>query len=129
MHGSSRVRSHGPTIASVGEGTLRLWDARSGRSLAVLGNHAGMTFDVARAPDGRTLLTDNNDGTVQVRAGRPLPRAVLLDTPCPGSWRTSKTYDDIRAGGAARSPGSGFRPTHDLPPNGHRGCAAVPEAL
>ena len=60
------------------DGTLRLWEAASGRELAVLEGHKGQVSSVAWSPDGARLLSGGGDGTVrlwEVASGREL--AVL----------------------------------------------------
>jgi hypothetical protein len=59
------------------DGTARLWDASSGKPLAVLKGHGGVVYAVAFGPGGR-LATSSSDGTARLwdaASGRPL--AVL----------------------------------------------------
>src|SRR4051812_353116 len=39
------------------DGTIRIWDAESGKALAVLEGHTGIVYNVAWSPDGRTLIS------------------------------------------------------------------------
>jgi small GTP-binding protein len=60
------------------DGTLRLWEAASGRELAVLEGHTGSVRSVSWSPDGARLLSGGADGTVRLweaASGREL--AVL----------------------------------------------------
>jgi GTPase SAR1 family protein len=60
------------------DGTVRLWEAASGRELAVLEGHKGWVLSVGWSPDGARLLSGGEDGTVRLweaASGREL--AVL----------------------------------------------------
>jgi hypothetical protein len=60
------------------DGTVRLWEAHSGRELAVLKGHKGWVWSVGWSPDGARLVSGGDDGTVRLweaQSGRAL--AVL----------------------------------------------------
>ncbi len=46
--------------------TARLWNARTGEQLLVLGGHTGMITSVGFSPDGGLALTTSNDGTARL---------------------------------------------------------------
>ena len=48
------------------DGSLRVWDGRSGQALAVLHGHTGWVHSVAVSDDGETVATASNDSTVRV---------------------------------------------------------------
>lgn len=48
------------------DGTARIFDVSSGRTLAVLQGHMGRILSVAFAPDGRRILTGSLDGTARI---------------------------------------------------------------
>src|SRR5262249_54942708 len=62
--------------------TVRVWDAERGKELASLTGHESMLRSVLLSPDGMTLATSADDGTVRlyefdaVLAGEKQPRAV-----------------------------------------------------
>lgn len=64
----------GRSIVSGGlDGTLKLWDAETGRCEATLEGHGGEIFACAFSPDGRRLVSGSADHTLQLRdaeAGR-----------------------------------------------------------
>ena len=48
------------------DNSVRLWDAATGRTLAVLSGHAGAVTGVAYHPDGRRVASASADGTVRI---------------------------------------------------------------
>src|SRR5262249_26559035 len=63
--------------AGAADGTVRLWDAATGKALATLQGHKDAVHAVAVAGDGVLLAAGGGDGTVKVWEPEPLPvRAV-----------------------------------------------------
>ena len=53
----------GKTLASGNEdNTVRLWDAKTGKSITTLIGHKGKVIDVAYSSDGKTLASSGDDG-------------------------------------------------------------------
>ena len=61
------VSADGSRIAgALGDRTVRLWDAATGRVLRVLRGHSDLVNDVAFSPDGTTLASGSYDKTVRI---------------------------------------------------------------
>jgi WD40 repeat protein len=53
--------------------TARLWDAASGKPLAVLQGHTGQVMSVCFSADGARVVTASDDGTARVWIARESP--------------------------------------------------------
>jgi WD40 repeat protein len=48
------------------DGTIKIWDAESGKVLSTLNPQAGEIYDLAYSPDGKRLVTAGEDGSARV---------------------------------------------------------------
>ena len=67
----------GKTLATASEdGSVRLWDAETGKALLTLSGHTNGVLSAAFSADGERLYTSSRDGTVKVWASHPPPEAI-----------------------------------------------------
>lgn len=73
---SVAVSADGSLIASASlDHTVRLWDARTGKTIRVLSGHKGEVYAVAFSPDNQSVASSDYDGRViiwSVKSGNPL---------------------------------------------------------
>jgi hypothetical protein len=80
-----------------GDGTVRIWDAASGRELSRLVGHSDGVRSVSWSPDGRRLASGSDDGTTRIWDGvgkRSKPQIVFA-AGNDGRW-LSCTWDEKR---------------------------------
>jgi WD40 repeat protein len=90
-------------VSADGDGTVRIWDAATGRERAALTGHTRLLRAVAVAPDGSWLASASDDATVRIwdtatgreratltgHTGTVTAVAVAPD----GSWLASASWD------------------------------------
>jgi len=70
----------GQSLASVGDLTVRLWDASTGAAILVMKAQRDYTNSVAFTPDGRRLISTGGDGTAKLWDTRSGLEIVTLDS-------------------------------------------------
>jgi WD40 repeat protein/serine/threonine protein kinase len=80
----------GDVLASgASDGTLRLWNPRTGRELVFVSPNLGEVTGVAFSPDGTTIASSSSDGTVRLWDGRTLDPIMTLATDGAGLSKTT----------------------------------------
>ena len=63
---SAEFSSDGRYVLTAGDTSARLWEAATGRTVAVLGHHGVFLLDASFSPDGRRVVTAGADTTARV---------------------------------------------------------------
>ncbi len=88
---SVALNSNGRCVATAsGDGTIKIWDAESGRVLISLEGHGRSVNSVAWSPDGQRLASGSDDSAVKVwdaESGR-----VLISLEGHGNWVNSVAW-------------------------------------
>jgi WD40 repeat protein/serine/threonine protein kinase len=102
-------------IANAG-GAVRLWHARGGQMLDILGGHAGggRAWCVAFSPDGRTLASTGGDGTVRLCDPDARQDRKVLTSP-PSNCRLAFSPDGKRLVGAGHGKNEGRLSIWEIP--------------
>jgi WD40 repeat protein len=58
--------THDTDVTASHDGTARIWDARTGRQLAILEGHFRGVRSAAFSPDGSRIVTASFDGTARI---------------------------------------------------------------
>jgi WD40 repeat protein len=93
-----RFSPDGRLIVTAGdENAARVWDARTGDKLAVLGGHTGPLHDAAFSADSSLVVTASEDGTARV-------------------WnaRTGELLTELAQGARGAAWTAGFTPSGDI---------------
>ncbi len=70
-------------VTASDDSTARLWDAATGKELAVLRGHEGAVWSAQFSPDGKRVVTASGDGTARVwdaATGRSWPCCAGMRT-------------------------------------------------
>jgi WD40 repeat protein len=73
----------GRTLALAENGRATLWDISTGRELPMIRTYPHWVFSVAVSPDGQTLATGGDDGTVQIWRTNAADGALAAVPPLP----------------------------------------------
>ncbi len=65
-------------VTAASDGSVRLWDPRTGRRLGSVSGNLGELIDVAFVPDGSRIVTSSSDGTVRLWDGATLEPLLTL---------------------------------------------------
>jgi WD40 repeat protein/serine/threonine protein kinase len=74
-------------LTGADDGTIRVWDPRTGRQLDVVTRNLGEVTDLVFSPDGTTIATSSTDGTVRLWDARTLEPIMTLATNAGGLRR------------------------------------------
>jgi WD40 repeat protein/predicted Ser/Thr protein kinase len=92
----------GTRLASASfDGTLKLWDARSGSELATLRGHTGWVSAVAYSPDGARLASASDDKTVKLWDARSGSQLATLRGHTSEVMSVAYSPDGTRLAGAS----------------------------
>jgi WD40 repeat protein len=92
----------GTRLASASlDGTVKVWDANSGRVVLTLRGHTGPVYDLSWKPDGTRLASASDDKTVKLWVARTGEEALTLKGHTGAVWGVSWSPDGTRLASAA----------------------------
>ncbi len=96
--GAARFSPDGTLVATTSQDeTARVWDAATGKPIAVLEGHAGMLNDVVFSSDGKLLITLGDDKLAQLWNVGNYSKAVCPLTTSSGNFATASFSHDRKS--------------------------------